>query len=158
MSRPTVEQRFWSRIEYTDTCWNWLGGKSVYGYGALSVGGSAGNNIGTHRIAWTLTQGPIPAGMWVLHKCDNRMCVNPEHLFLGDTYINSEDRRVKGRSTRGEAHHRAKLTEDQALEIRRRMRAGGETHKKLAAEFGVSISLIGGIKAGIQWGWLCESS
>ncbi len=77
-------------------CWPWrtASGDAVTNYGMVSVDGIA---MGTHRIAWTLKNGPIPAGLYVLHKCDNPPCVNPAHLFLGTQKDNMKDMAAKGR-------------------------------------------------------------
>lgn len=94
--REPLETRFWRFVEKTDSCWNWAGGKAGNGYGCVGAGdGSA--YVLTHRAAWMLTNGPIPDGMWVLHTCDNRLCVNPDHLYLGDRSQNMKDAHERGR-------------------------------------------------------------
>ena len=93
-----------------------------------------------------MANGPIPAGMQVLHRCDNPPCVRPDHLFLGTNKDNVDDKMAKGRHKcpHGTDHHRAKLTEDQVREIRR-LRSAGEEIKPLAKRFGVTHPLISAI-------------
>ena len=88
---------FWSRVEKTDECWLWLG-PTLQGYGML---GSQYPERRAHRYVWHLTRGRIPAGMVVMHKCDNPQCVRPDHLALGTQYDNILDCIRKGRKFRG---------------------------------------------------------
>jgi hypothetical protein len=90
-----IEDRFWQFVNKTDTCWLWTGSRSR-GYGLIGAGAS-GKTKSAHRVSYELANGPIPAGMWVLHKCDNPPCVNPAHLFLGDRADNMRDAFRKGR-------------------------------------------------------------
>lgn len=103
--RPTPEQtaaRFWSKVRKGDGCWEWQAKRFDNGYGSFAV--SRNKNQGAHRVAWELTNGPIPAGMSVLHHCDNRPCVRPDHLFLGTQLDNMRDMLAKGRQRwRGQA-------------------------------------------------------
>ena len=91
--------RFWSKVNRTDGCWEWIGAKTNKGYGSTW---HQGRREDTHRIAWRLVNGPIPEGMWVLHKCDNPPCVRPDHLYLGDIHQNARDAMERGRTARGE--------------------------------------------------------
>lgn len=90
----TLRQRFNCKVARTPTCWWWHGAKNSQGYGKLR----AGNKWWTaHRISYLLHKGKIPPDLWVLHRCDNPSCVNPDHLFLGTRQDNIEDARQKGR-------------------------------------------------------------
>lgn len=93
----TPEQRFWAKVKKTDYCWIWQGkatcGKSRK-YGQFSI---KNKSVEVHRFSWQLANGPIPKGMNILHKCDNPICVNPDHLFIGTNLDNIKDKMAKGR-------------------------------------------------------------
>ena len=99
-----------------------------------------------HRVMWELMYGPIPKGMFVLHRCDVPRCIEPTHLFLGTQRDNMMDMDRKGRRRWG----RKKLTWEQVCEIRRRQ-AAGEKQVTLQREYGVSEDVILGIKKGRYW-------
>lgn len=141
---------FWARIEKSDACWNWLGSqeqgpKNTSPYGVLRWRGKASK---AHRVAYELTNGEIPAGMMVLHKCDNTLCCNPDHLYLGTHADNMRDMRERNRrkgTGSGASNGRAKLTQEQVNEIRARYESGVVSQQALADSFGVSqhaISMI----------------
>lgn len=85
---------FWAKVIKGDGCWEWVGGVTSAGYGSFCADGEF---INAHRFSWKLHFGPIPDGKHVLHKCDNRRCVRPVHLFLGTNDDNIRDRISKGR-------------------------------------------------------------
>ncbi len=121
------------------------------GYGVIQVGRKPAV---AHRVAWVLTNGFIPDGLCVLHRCDNRPCVRPTHLFLGTRLDNIQDMVRKGRSLHryGEANPKVKLTGAQVLEIRAAHAADPKkTIKPLAAKYGVSISAISFIVHRRSW-------
>ena len=107
---------------------------------------------GAHRVSWMLAHGPIPQGMFILHRCDNPPCVNPAHLFLGTAMMNVADMEAKGRGhrARGEAAGKAKLTEDQVRYLRSPA-AADIPNPVLAREFGVSTPVIWRTKARRIW-------
>ncbi len=96
---PQFIERFWARVEKTQTCWIWKGGTSGSGYGQLRIQRKLRQkSLLAHRVAWVLSQtDPIPPSIQVLHRCDNPRCVNPDHLFLGTQYDNMQDMIKKGR-------------------------------------------------------------
>lgn len=89
--RPSLEARFWSRVEKSDGCWIWRGSRIPQGYGRM-----VGDRY-AHRFSWEIHFGEIPVGKFVCHSCDNPPCVNPAHLWIGDARANSQDRDRKGR-------------------------------------------------------------
>jgi hypothetical protein len=123
-------------------CLLWLGGGKDGGYGTVAWGPRAAREtVGAHRKAWELVHGPIPAGLGILHKCDTRFCVNPDHLFLGTAADNAADMVAKGRSVRGERQWRWTLSYDQRRQVVARVRSG-ERQRDVAREFGVSRGLV----------------
>ena len=149
MRKYTPEERiavFWSRVDNAggpDACWTWKS-HLCEGYGRMRW---AGRMVLAHRIAYTLDYGPIADDICVLHRCDNRPCCNPRHLFLGTRLDNNVDRKRKGRNNshlrRGERNGFSKLTDAQVADIRRIYADGGITQRQLAVKFGVSKQLIG---------------
>jgi hypothetical protein len=89
----TVEKRFFSKVEKTDSCWLWKGHKTL-GYGKISMG--RGNLQWAHRISYIIHKGEIPEKMLIMHTCDNPPCVNPEHLEIGTYSINLKDAYKRG--------------------------------------------------------------
>lgn len=146
-------ERFFKRVQIreSDECWPWLGSRKLTKRQAAWYGqwrASDGSIEGTHRASWRLMRGPIPAGMHVLHRCDNPICVNPMHLFLGTQSINSKDMWSKGRGrTRGETNGNAKLTP----ELVRDIRASKEKSVELARRTGMSQQTICDIKKRRSW-------
>lgn len=161
--RPLAE-RFWPKVEKTDGCWIWTGARHEGGYGVIGKGGKSAGLIRAHRAAWELTNGPIPDGLYACHRCDNRACVRPDHLFLGTAKENSQDMVRKGRVASGDRsgprNHRAsyvgerasqsKLTWAQVDEIRARLKMG-EKQRDLSKAFGVAQGQISAIGSGKRW-------
>ena len=138
---PTLEERFWEKVNIgkPEDCWEWLAGKNDDGYGNF-VNKKA---YKAHRMAWILTNGEIPDELCVCHKCDNRSCCNPSHLFLGTKAENSRDRNIKGRQAWGERNGPAKLSIKEVEEIRRLYATGHYSQRELAKIYGVNHNTIG---------------
>jgi hypothetical protein len=92
-----MPERFWNKVNKVEgTCWLWTGVSSSVGYGRFCWRERATSLIGAHRVSWMLTYGDIPDGLFVLHKCDVKLCVNPDHLWLGTNADNIRDAADKG--------------------------------------------------------------
>jgi hypothetical protein len=155
--------RFWARVKLggplhpvlKTRCWTWTGVRDKAGYGQLRI---AGRTVKGHRYAWVLHKGAIPAGLCVLHKCDNPSCVNLNHLWLGTIRDNNNDTMTKGRYVvlRGAQNGHARLTEKQVASILARYTPGCPASGRhlMAREFGVSQSAIRDIVAGRRWAHL----
>jgi hypothetical protein len=141
-----LRQRFLSKLD-TDSsppCWLWTAALASSGYGAFWNGSRM---VRAHRFAYELAYGPIPAGHVVLHKCDNRACCWHVHLQAGTHRDNVDDKIQKGRHPSGERSPTAKLTNEQADEIRRAL----GSHSAIAHRYGVSRSTVGLIKQGKRY-------
>ena len=148
--------KFWERVDRSagpEGCWPWTGTRQPRGYGHFYPAWRL--NLYAHRVSWEIANGQaIPAGLQVLHACDNPACVNPAHLSVGTVSDNARDCVEKGRnspaSLPGEAHPNHKLTAAGVQAIRERA-AGGETHRRIAADLGVSRGRVGQIARGEAW-------
>jgi hypothetical protein len=143
-------KRFWAKVALgkPDDCWFWTGAVGSNGRGRM--GWPGGKTVEAHRIAWLLVKGPIPDGLSVLHDCprgDNLLCCNPRHLWVGTQAQNMADMARKGRARRGEKHAQAKLTASLVTSIRNDNRL----HREIAADLGVSPSLISMVKSREIW-------
>lgn len=140
-----------------DDCISHKGSINRAGYGQICRRINGKTKVyGAHRYAWEQANGPIPDGLFVLHSCDNRRCVNVEHLRLGTHTDNMRDASQRGRlqgRNRGVKHGRSRLTEAQVREIKTALKAG-ETYIHLAAKFEVHYMTIKSIANGRTWAWL----
>jgi len=143
-----VLERYWANVDTTNNCWLWTGRLTVKGYGSFVVTYNGYKFWRAPRFAWFLENGPIPKDGQILHTCDNRFCVNPEHLYLGNTDDNMRDMVKNGRSMIGERHWKARLTEDDVIAIR----LSNKSDSQLAAKYNVHASHIGKIRIGVRWG------
>jgi hypothetical protein len=142
---PAQIARFWAKVQRGDSCWTWSGSiHKARGYGQFNY---AGFNMFAHRASWMINRGVIPADTWVLHKCDNPVCVRPDHLFLGTNQDNYDDRDAKNRVRHGSRHPRAKLTEALVIELR----ASSEGDSVWAKRLGVYSTTIRDARRGAKW-------
>ena len=132
----------YSMPEPNSGCWIWLGAANRYGMTRYR-----GIQFRAHRLSWLTFRGSIPGGLGVLHKCDNSLCVNPDHLFLGTQRDNIHDMIKKGRSGNGEHHPHTRLTREDVLYIR----SSDERTSLLSKKFNVSMSNINAIKRKVRW-------
>lgn len=141
-------------------CWDWTAYTTSTGYGQLRVGGKTAK---AHRFSYELYAGPIPKGLFVLHRCiGNRKCVNPAHLYIGTAADNTADKVAQGRQSRagpkvsakGSEVGNSKLNELQIEEIRELYALGNYTQKYLGSMFGVSFQHISDIVNRKAWGHL----
>lgn len=135
MKRP-IQDRFWEKVKRgsVDECWPWTAHTHYKGYGVFGIDGYAEK---AHRVSWEITNGEIPKGMCVCHKCDNPPCCNPNHLFLGTTGDNTRDSVRKGRfvsTKKGEGHVKHKLT-DELVKRFRKLYDGGMSAYAIAKMF-----------------------
>lgn len=152
-------ERFWRYVRKTEGCWEWTGGRfqSSLGYGQFRVGK---RKVRAHRFAWQITNGSIPNGMRICHKCDNPTCCNPTHLFMGTDADNIADRGRKGRTKNGsrqfpelwsaERNPAAKVNWAAVHEIRLG-RLRGRTLSQLSTQYGISISQVRNIVNNTNW-------
>jgi hypothetical protein len=162
-SRPLAD-RFWEKVNKTDTCWLWTASVNNMGYGEFKLPGATSGVEYSHRMSWIIHSGPIPDGMNVLHHCDTPRCVRPDHLFLGTQKDNVHDcfnkRRnpvlINGPGLMGESHGMAKLTEEQVIDIRSRYISGVNKYnpsnrQELAEEFNITPNHVWQVKKGNVW-------
>ena len=145
-STPMAE-RFWRFVNKSEGCWEWTGYTATNGYGTIQRNHAP---VLAHRASWEIANGAVPAGMSVLHKCDNRRCVNPSHLWVGTQAQNMADMVAKGRSMRGAKCGRRKLTSVQADEVKLHVALGTPT-PEIARKYCISRTAVYNIISGKCW-------
>jgi hypothetical protein len=174
----TLTDRFWRKVTkdgpapehqlHLGPCWSWIGALDSYGYGCILFDYTTTGKqqkVRAHRLSWILHNGPIDEGLLICHRCDNRACVRPDHLFLGTYADNSRDMVAKGRSAtgnrtgtrlyperrpRGENNKKAVLTEERVRYIRDQV-CGGRSDRSIARELGVTAGTIFSVRTGRTW-------
>ncbi len=161
LAHQRMIERFWSKVNKDGPvpphrpelgqCWVWAA--RVYnGYGAFQP--RHGRMCRAHRVAWEIASGAIPPGLFVLHRCDNRLCVRPEHLETGTHVENMADMKRKGRGRGwqlfGERHHNSKLSTEDVELIRLAVETLPVTRKDVALAWGISASQCSNIVLGKQ--------
>jgi hypothetical protein len=154
-----VATRFWKNVDKNapNGCWEWQGCLNDSGYGILGRGGRKEGNVRAHRLSFEMANGmTLQSHQIVCHKCDNRKCVNPDHLFLGTRKDNNQDMWRKGRGKirqthkRGQQNNNAKLDWEKVKEIRR-LSAEGYSQRQIGKMFNIDHSQVGHIVKGEQW-------
>jgi hypothetical protein len=149
---PPLSERFWPKVDMSagpNGCWLWTGSSTgKKRYGLIRASGSDLRRLLAHRASYEIAYGPIPAGMFVCHTCDNPSCVNPAHLFLGTPADNTADMIAKGRRhqprVQGDSVPNARLSASDVVSIRK-MSEAGMAKKDIADRFGVTAQHIGDI-------------
>lgn len=144
-----IIERIKNRVKVNECgCWIWQGSKSGDGYGLIEMPQRHTRRV--HRVMYEAAVGTLLPGMFVCHRCDVPLCVNPDHLFLGTPKDNSHDMVLKGRSSRGEKASTSVLSEADVPEIVQRYK-NGESGKSIAASYGIQRNTVLKILRGETW-------
>ena len=144
---------FWSKVEKTESCWEWQAAKTRDGYGRIFDNETPGYSkltiLPAHRVSYVLANGSIPQGKLICHKCGNRSCVRPSHIYAGTIKENMRDRKAHGRQAEGERNGWAKLTEDKVKLIRWLVNYG--SRRKIAKILGLHHSTVKSVVSRKTW-------
>lgn len=151
-SNLTEEERYWAKVDKggLDGCWEWTAATNRAGYGIFLARGTC---VLAHRYGWRLATGDDPGELCVLHHCDNPVCQNPSHHFLGTRADNAADRNRKGRQARGERQGAAVLTEEVIHAFHARYRSGASI-PQIAKEMGLQKGTLASVRRGLSWAHL----
>lgn len=142
------------KLNLESGCWEWMAALYTSGYGQIKIP-KRRLQIAAHRLSYLIHKGDIPRGTYVLHKCDNRICVNPDHLFLGTKLDNSRDMVAKGRACFGAKQGSAKLSEAHVRVILELIRLGTK-QIRIAEMLNISPMQISRIKRGERWNYFTK--
>ena len=151
---PILLARFWSKVDVraNSECWHWKGAVGGNGYGRFKLPGRF--NAHPHRVAWEMFNGEPLGDRFACHHCDNKLCVNPHHLYAGDHGSNTRDAHERGRYVSrvqsGSSNNNARLTEPDVIRIKG-MIAAGMTNRAIAMGFPVSDAMVSRIRKGRSW-------
>lgn len=147
----TVSERFWKYVDRRDPglCWRWIGAGSSGGYGRL-WDSREGRAVFAHRLSYEIHFARPPRDKEVCHRCDNKLCVNPAHLFLGTHLDNMRDLKAKDLNPHGETHPQSILSNPLVLEIRRLV-ASGISSRSLARQLGLHPTHVSQVASGHLW-------
>lgn len=150
----TFEIRFWDNVEKPDGdggCWLWSGPASKNGYGVITVGHQA---FAVHRVSWEKHNNEkVPSGLMVCHKCNVKLCINPDHLYIGTHNDNMRDM-SNSNVLKGDKNPKALLSENDVREIKQHIRERRIVYRNLAKMYGVSRQAIQDIASGRTWSWI----
>ena len=147
-SMKNIIERFEEKFTEADGgCWLWSGTKTLAGYGTIYF---SGKQLYAHRVSWVIHCGAIPMDAHVLHSCDVRNCVNPDHLFVGSNQDNVVDCVTKMRHAWGEKNGHSTLTIDE-IQLAKDRYLGGDTQRQIAEDLGVTQPAISRIVRGERW-------
>ena len=147
------EKLRFNSIENENGCWIWQGGKTNFGYGTIGIGNNKTELV--HRLAYKFWDGEVSSDLFVCHHCDQPLCVNPNHLFLGTNQDNIDDKMYKGRAYtgvhKGELNVRSSLTDKQVKELKYDLFKRNMKQVDLCEKFGVSRDVVSSIFRGRTW-------
>lgn len=151
--RKSILNKFWNRFEKTENgCWEWKKTFNGKGYGKIKVERKdRSDKVYAHRFSYMIHKGEIPKNKIVCHSCDNRSCVNPNHLWLGTYKDNMQDASNKNRIRKGEESPKAKLSKEDVIHIKKMLKRFDMKQKEIAKKFNVSRGAIKEINIGNNW-------